>query len=737
MVFVPLSRSGKTIQLQGNIKEHEAAYNALLASSINPHSAVEIIGTVKAKKASRKAPETPLRPWEEIEILVEEVKYLAEFPDDILVGEVAKYTPEQRHLELRFNTDLAARMRFRSRLTKHVHELLKGWTEVTTPILFKSTPEGAREFLVPTRNPGMAYALPQSPQQYKQILMASGVDRYYQIAHCFRDEDLRADRQPEFMQLDLEMAFASGEEVMKEVEGLVKGLWGYASASTGAGREGVEVAPLPWGRFSRMTYAEVMSRHGIDKPDLRIVDTISSIGQIVPTELKKMMSSIPAEEVVVEAFKFNLDASPKNIRALVSELMDSPEFRPFIENPAGPPGVFIFDQSKPLQGLQAFGHEGVEKLDQHFAIQDAKKRKRMERGELRQRAGVLQKELHELRTDINRGIAKWDAAADVKVELLQRVATALRPKEKDGETKAAAANATETTEAEAEELPDGFTPGDLLVTVPRAPGRFVGGSTPLGRLRSMVFKRAVEMGYMTLPGGFWPLWVTDFPLFSPIEDPASGEGQGGLAGFQSTHHPFTSPKEARDVDKLFTCPLDAIADHYDLVINGVELGGGSKRIHNSEMQQWIMREILKMKPERIDDFKHLFEALRAGCPPHAGLALGWDRVIATMLGKESIRDVLAFPKDGRGKDPMVGSPTLVTESQQETYHLNIIGHEPEVVGEVAAIVEGAEDTEKRVAEELKWEVKEDEVMVDRGLELDIEDADADEVAALEAEKHRI
>lgn len=204
LLFAPLTRKGKTVQLVCSQQDSPEAFEALLAKSITPNSAIEVLGHVRERPI--KPPKVDevtkaLSPLEEVELVVEDVKYLAEFPGDIVVGEVAKYGPEQRHLQLRFEEDLADRIRFRSRMAKKVHELLSEFTEVDTPILFKSTPEGAREFLVPTRNLGMAYALPQSPQQYKQILMASGVDRYYQMAHCFRDEDLRADRQPEFMQV--------------------------------------------------------------------------------------------------------------------------------------------------------------------------------------------------------------------------------------------------------------------------------------------------------------------------------------------------------------------------------------------------------------------------------------------------------------------------------------------------------------------------------------------------------
>ena len=213
--------------------------------------------------------------------------------------------------------------------------------------------------------------------------------------------------------------------------------------------------------------------------------------------------------------------------------------------------------------------------------------------------------------------------------------------------------------------------GDLIVLQARKQEPFHGGSTPIGNLRLALHKSAVAENALPTPDpkAFAPLWITDFPLFSP--ESASEPGQGGAAGLASTHHPFTSPKSAEDVDLLLTDPTKVIGDHYDLVINGVELGGGSRRIHNAEMQRFIMEKVLKMTPERIAEFSHLLEALRAGCPPHAGIALGFDRLIAVMLGRDSVRDVIAFPKSGKGEDLMVKSPSMMSEEILKTYHLRL------------------------------------------------------------------
>lgn len=209
--------------------------------------------------------------------------------------------------------------------------------------------------------------------------------------------------------------------------------------------------------------------------------------------------------------------------------------------------------------------------------------------------------------------------------------------------------------------------GDLLVLQARVNRPFSAGSTALGNLRLALHAAAVRQGYIKPPTGFDPLWITDFPLFSPTSDVEPG--QGGSAGLAATHHPFTSPKTAADVDMLLLDPTRVIGDHYDLVVNGVELGGGSRRIHNAQLQALIMRDVLKMSSERLADFSHLLEVLRAGCPPHAGIALGFDRLIALMLGKSSVRDVIAFPKTGKGEDPLVKSPGPLSEGNLNTYHL--------------------------------------------------------------------
>lgn len=211
--------------------------------------------------------------------------------------------------------------------------------------------------------------------------------------------------------------------------------------------------------------------------------------------------------------------------------------------------------------------------------------------------------------------------------------------------------------------------GDLLILQARKNEPFSGGSTAIGELRLALHKFAVEKEFTPPPTGYNFHWITNFPLFSPVT--SSEPGQGGTAGIASTHHPFTAPRTPEDVSLLLTDPTKATADHYDLVLNGIELGGGSRRIHSAAVQEFILRDVLKLPSSRLEDFSHLLEALRAGCPPHAGIALGFDRLIAVMLGRESVRDVIAFPKTGKGEDVMVQSPSLMTEDSLQTYHLKI------------------------------------------------------------------
>ena len=542
---------------------------------VEEHTPIWVRGTVQRRKAPKSSSASNDQtlgkptPVTSVELKVEGLCPLNTFPKDMILSEGKIFPPEERHLQIRHDSSIRSALRFRSRVARFLRDHLAdqyGFEEYETPLLFKSTPEGAREFLVPTRNAGMAYALPQSPQQYKQILMASGVSRYMQIARCFRDEDLRADRQPEFTQVDLEMAFATGEDVMRVIESTIKALWTRLLDVDNSSSA-----------FARLTYEEAMSRYGSDKPDTRLGSEIRRVDYMLPVDLIRKIG--PLQNPAVDVMKLSISEDPRQTMKFVEAFMDSPEARPFVQNPDGQPGIFIFDSRKPLQGLQPFGFEAAEQVEEMLELAD----------------------------------------------------------------------------------------GDLVVLQARKNVPFSGGSTLMGNLRLALYKAAVKQNQLPAPQGFAFLWITDFPLFSPTND--SDPGQGGAAGIASTHHPFTAPKNTEDIDLLLTDPLRVKADHYDLVVNGVELGGGSKRIHLAQMQEFIMRETLQMSDERMKDFEHLLRVLGAGCPPHAGFALGFDRLVAVMLGKESVREVIAFPKSGRGEDLLVKSPTRMTEEQLKTYHL--------------------------------------------------------------------
>ncbi|PVI03321.1 hypothetical protein DM02DRAFT_558136 [Periconia macrospinosa] len=570
---------GATIQLvsSGANENIEAAKAHATIRSLREWTPVTIKGTVveRAKKASEQETPSPLLSngpldIQKLEIQLTDIVALNSIPNDVVVKEEAAYGPGQRHLQLRTSWGLRQRLRFRSAVVKLLKDFLgqeKNFTEIETPLLFKSTPEGAREFLVPTREKGFAYALPQSPQQYKQLLMASGFDKYYQFAKCFRDEDLRADRQPEFTQLDLEMGFATEHEVMNLVEDMIRNIF----------KNGLKI-DLP-SRFPHLTYDEAMSRYGSDKPDLRFPATIHDLTKHLPDDFISKIT--PVSNPTIEAFKVKLTDDASTNRKFISDFFDGPEGKKFLFNPDGQPAPFIGDASKPLGGLAPLGTQ--------FTM---------------------------------------ECPPEVSTEQ-----------------------------------------GEVLIVQARPTAPHSGGSTALGSLRTALHKAAIAQGLIDAPAptDFRFLWVTDFPLFTPSND--QDPGQGGTAGFSSTHHPFTAPKTAQDVDLLLTDPSKALAAHYDIVVNGVELGGGSRRIHHADIQEFIFRDVLKMEPRRIEDFRHLLDALKSGCPPHSGIALGFDRMIAMMTGVESVRDVIAFPKTGSGEDPLVGAPNVVTEQQLKVYHL--------------------------------------------------------------------
>ncbi|KAK4170183.1 tRNA synthetases class II-domain-containing protein [Cladorrhinum sp. PSN259] len=594
----------------------EANSPAHLASqalrAIPMHSPVAVTGTVAklhrvpdvASSSSSTAPGTFPKGVFRIDIDLQSVQPLNVFPKDIIVSDGVQFPPTDRHMQIRFSDPLRTRLLVRPQIGAQLRKSLDslGFTEVETPILFKSTPEGAREFLVPTRRPGLAYALPQSPQQYKQTLMASGVRAYYQFARCFRDEDLRADRQPEFTQLDLEMSFATGKDVMRTVESIMTSLLASLKARYCFVKRGEDIYPIPRDslkqtdiedpkfncyeaepEFNRITYNEAMARFGIDKPDLRIPFEISRVDHLLTSNFISMISDL--EKPAVDAFRFRPNVGDEGDLTPTLEFVD--EFLKTLPtslciNKDGAPVALVVNSKKPLNGLSPLGFEGVDGMTSHEAFAD---------------------------------------------------------------------------------LED----GDVIVFQAREDKPFQGGSTALGTIRNLLYHGAVSKDLLPRDFSFKFLWVTNFPMFTPNTD--ADPGQGGSAGFSATHHPFTAPLTDNDVELLATDPLKARADHYDLVVNGVELGGGSRRIHMAKMQEYVMKEILKMTPEGMKQFSHLLKALRAGCPPHAGFALGFDRLVAVLTHTDSIRDVTAFPKSMKGEDLMVSSPGKITSQELLTYHL--------------------------------------------------------------------
>ena len=586
--FVPLFDKSLNWSVQivaspkGSNKSHDSTRAALdQLKQIESHAPVVVTGVVKERPVAKDGTFEQGQKITNVEILLLDIKPLNHFPKDLIGTVNDVFGAEDRHLQVRTDKSLRDSLVFRSKAAMISRQEMdkQGFVEIETPLLFKSTPEGAREYIVPTRQQGLAYALPQSPQQFKQILMASGIPKYYQIAKCFRDEDLRADRQPEFTQLDMEMSFATGSDVMDHISTLIRTLW----------RDLLHIE-LPT-CFPTMTYSKAMSSYGSDKPDLRFSSHISRVEHLLSADLISKLTDI--QDPIIEAFTLDLDEPPEvgeddvlsSSQRFIKSFLDSPDAAPFHSNPSGAPGVFVYNPLAPLRGLSAFGFESASSIE-----------------------------------------------------------SLLSPDE-----------------------------GTIIVLQARPNAPLTGGSTPLGNIRTHLLKAAMKQNLLQPSTPFAPVWIIDFPLFTPTSTSAAEPGQGGTAGLSSTHHPFTSPKTGKDVELLHTSPLSVVADHYDLVINGVELGGGSRRIHNADFQVFVLREVLKMSEERLKDFEHLIKALRAGCPPHAGFALGFDRLVALMRGKDSVRDVIAFPKGGDGGDKMVGAPAKMREEELKRYGLKLRG----------------------------------------------------------------
>ncbi len=499
------------------------------------------------RERSSKNPDLPTG---DIEIAVSELRVLAksetppfEIVEDSNVKEDLRL--KYRYLDLR-RPDLQGRLLARHRIVKATRDYFdnNGFIEIETPNLIKSTPEGARDYLVPSRVfPGSFFALPQSPQLYKQLTMLAGFDRYMQIARCFRDEDLRADRQPEFTQIDFEMSFVSQEDVMAIAEGLVKQLYRQVL--------NVEIeTPLP-----RMTYAEGMERFGSDKPDLRFGMELHNL----------------------------------------AEALQNTQFRVF----AG-----ALAQGGSVRGINVKG--GAEKTPR--------------------------KEIDKL--------TEWVKAYGAKGLAWTRLNA-------DGSASSSYEKFLSEEECAGVRAALDAQPGDLLLLVADADAQVVFDA--LGALRC---EMAARMGIIdeSRPN---LLWITDFPLFEYDKEEQR---------YVAKHHPFTSPNP-EDVDKLESDPGSVRAQAYDMILNGNEVGGGSVRINDPALQQRMFKA-LGFTPERAQaQFGFLIDAFRYGAPPHAGMAFGLDRLVMLMLGSESIRDVIAFPKVASSGELMTNSPAPVDEKQ--------------------------------------------------------------------------
>jgi aspartyl-tRNA synthetase len=547
MTFVDLRDRYGITQLALNSEDNEALNKA--ARQLGREFVIQVKGEVIERSSKNKN-----IPTGEIEIKVGELTILNEsktppftIENDTDGGEELRM--QYRYLDIR-RTVIQEKLRLRNKVALETRKYLdsQNFMDVETPYLIKSTPEGARDFVVPSRmNAGEFYALPQSPQTFKQLLMVSGIDRYYQIVKCFRDEDLRADRQPEFTQIDCEMSFVEQEDILNMFEGLVKHLFKTC-------RE-IDFE----GAFPRMTFDEAMEKYGSDKPDIRF-----------GMEFK------------------NLNEFTKN------------------------KGFKIFDEAELVVGIVAedCGAYSRKQLD---------------------------------------NLTKWVQRPQIGAKGLVYVKC-----NEDGSFKSSVDKFYSQDDLKNWAEHTGAKAGDLILVL--------SGETE--KVRKKMNELRLHMGNelgLRNPNVFKPLWVVDFPLLEWDED---------TERYHAMHHPFTSPKK-EDINLLDTEPGKVRANAYDLAMNGVELGGGSIRIHDKSLQALMFKHLGFSDEEAKKQFGFLMNAFEFGAPPHGGIAFGLDRLVATMGGSDSIRDYIAFPKNNSGRDVMIDAPATIDDAQLNELGLKI------------------------------------------------------------------
>ena len=559
ILFIDLrDRKGVT---QIKLEPRDNAKLAEQMKQLKPESVVGVTGRVVKRPAGT---ENKALSTGEIEVVASELEIhnLSETPpfplDDVggdKVNEDLRLT--YRYLDLR-RPKMRRNLITRHRVTKAIRDYFDAheFIEVETPALFKSTPEGAREYLVPSRiHPGQFYALSQSPQQFKQILMVAGVEKYFQIARCFRDEDLRADRQMEFTQVDVEASFIDREGIYALFEGMLKKVWKETL--------GVDLqTPFP-----RLPFADAMNRFGVDKPDTRFALELVDFTETFRHSAFKVFQATVAGGGVIKAL---------NAAALADLTQGELKALEEIAKTLG---------AKGLAFIKVEGGEWKSPIVKFFS--------EAEKAELTQKLGLKEGDM------VFFAAAPWEKACAI-----------------------------------------------------------------LGRIRLECAALLQKRGKLSIRPDDWKfLWVIDFPLMSFDEE---------KNGYVATHHPFTAPVP-EDISLLDSDPKKVRGQHYDVVLNGTELGGGSIRIHQPELQKKVFEDVLKIPRDVVESrFGYMLNAFRYGAPPHGGIAFGLDRMVALLCGTTSIRDVIAFPKTQKGQDLMAGSPTPVTPRQLRDLHIQTV-----------------------------------------------------------------